>query len=364
MIDTENLVFNLRMSTPDDMHLPVYDNTKLVAMNTCPTWGILRYQMHRTLPGSGRAMALEAGTVMHEVFAMIRLLTLFSNNHHENIPEIVKHHLIRIFKDRGGDLYNLFSDGEIGDIYELANTAAIQVIETSGFYDDPSDRRRTINNLILCASHYIQHWDFSTQIWVRDLNNPTSDIGVEIAFDTTAELHHLYGSNYFRLTGIIDGISVSQTSEGQLIIEENKTASRLGDAWSMPFHINSQPTIYLLAASAFTKQEVNHARIIGLAIPIPKSSAAMPMIVERVTRKIHHYQDFVAWLFHTIDMYERYQDNPHAAPRFTHSCNRYFRPCSFIPFCDADPEEQKQMIENDFVENVWTPLEAKVNVDE
>jgi hypothetical protein len=66
---------NLRLTTDADMHLPAYDNTKLVAINTCPTWGILRYSMHKTMsaPGVTRAMALEMGSAAHEVFAAVRL---------------------------------------------------------------------------------------------------------------------------------------------------------------------------------------------------------------------------------------------------------------------------------------------------
>ena len=32
-----------RMATEDDAHLPAYDHTKLSAVNTCPTYGIIRY---------------------------------------------------------------------------------------------------------------------------------------------------------------------------------------------------------------------------------------------------------------------------------------------------------------------------------
>ena len=62
-----------RMATDDDAHLPAYDHTKLSAINTCPTWGILRYSHHKCMPGSTRAMALEAGSAAHEAFAAVRL---------------------------------------------------------------------------------------------------------------------------------------------------------------------------------------------------------------------------------------------------------------------------------------------------
>ena len=59
-----------------DRSLEAFDNTKWSAINTCPTWGITRYQMHLRMPGGGRALALEAGHALHEVFAFVRLATL------------------------------------------------------------------------------------------------------------------------------------------------------------------------------------------------------------------------------------------------------------------------------------------------
>jgi hypothetical protein len=38
-----------RMATDADLALEAFDHTKLAAINTCPTWGILRYQMHKSV---------------------------------------------------------------------------------------------------------------------------------------------------------------------------------------------------------------------------------------------------------------------------------------------------------------------------
>ena len=64
---------DMRMATDEDKDLPAYDHTKLSAVNTCPTWGILRYILHKRMPNSTRAMALEAGSASHEGFAAVRL---------------------------------------------------------------------------------------------------------------------------------------------------------------------------------------------------------------------------------------------------------------------------------------------------
>ena len=45
----ENVKASFRLATEQDIDLETYDHTKLSAINTCPTFGILRYQMHRTM---------------------------------------------------------------------------------------------------------------------------------------------------------------------------------------------------------------------------------------------------------------------------------------------------------------------------
>jgi hypothetical protein len=61
-------------------------------------------------------------------------------------------------------------------------------------------------------------------------------------------------------------------------------------------------------------------------------------------------------------MARQYKDNPYDAPKYTHSCNRYFRPCAFIPFCDADDEEQHTIVQ-EMETDEWSPLEGRAVID-
>jgi hypothetical protein len=54
-----------------------------------------------------------------------------------------------------------------------------------------------------------------------------------------------------------------------------------------------------------------------------------------------------------------YADDPINAPKYTHSCNRYFKPCSFIAFCDNSEEEQR-LILSEMVTDEWSPLSKPV----
>ncbi len=362
---------NFRIATPADSFLPTYDNTKLVALNTCPTWGILRYQMHKTFSSNHRAMALEAGSAMHEVFAWVRLCQLRFQLEHANydkrlVEDYIHENGDRLFRTE--DNINRYSDiirdasayqqWDNSDPNTFARVGSLAVLETGMFYDDPNDRRRTLANLQEAALVYCDRWRWDHTVWLRHReikDNP--DNGIERPFDIVTDLtFDDRDSMQFRLTGRIDGIHVVN---GRVLLHENKTASRLNDAWSMSFHLNSQPTHYMVAASTLIEKDVRHAEILGLQIPQPRSSDVIGYVCESVSRKSYHFERWLNWLVHTIDIEQEYLNNPIQAPKYTHSCNRYFRPCSFIPFCDADNDEQHKIIRDEMIVEEWSPLELK-----
>jgi len=368
---------SFRLATPEDAHLPTYDNTKLVAYNTCPTWGVMTYAMHKKMSGAGRAMPLECGTAMHEVFAWVRLCTLFRQIQHNTAhgpfaldyaTVAYNHHGRRLFGDK--------RHAEIGEQTKITGVnykdwckaGAIAVLETSGYYDDPSDKRRTLTNMIESALAYIDKWRWDDPVWMRDDNDPCGDVGIEIPFDIVVSIQGSEDSGQgvtwvkeFRYTGKIDGIHWHTPERKYIKLGENKTAARLNDAWSMAFSMASQVTGYCIAASVFTEGQVRNADVLGLTIPLPKSYDYGGIIREPVNRQDYHFEQWVTWALHTIEGYEAYDNNPHDAPKYTHSCSRYFRPCSLLAFCDSDRETQELTI-NEMVTEEWSPLHEKVEV--
>jgi len=343
-----------------DQLLEAYDFTKLSAINTCPTWGIVRYQMHKRMVGEGRAMALEAGSAMHDVFAFIRLATLMNQLDADNMPSdfvdaALVHHGNRLFGvDRALQIFDQVRKAE--DITDVCKRGAIAVLDTSGYYDDPRDKRRTLSNMEECAYAYINRWRWDHRVWMRDPDDPTSDVGIEIPFELVVSIH---GSDelMFRLTGRIDGIHWDGLN--RLTVHDNKTASRLGDAWAMSQQISHQYTGYCVAASVFTEQSVNNCDVLGLAIPLPRTYDFGGFMREPMVRHAHHVERWVAWLVHTIQLARKYTDDPLNAPKYTHSCNRYFRPCSLIPFCYADDDEQRTILD-EMEHDEWSPLNKPI----
>jgi hypothetical protein len=351
-----------RLATEADKDLPAYDNTKLVAINTCPTWGILRYGMHKTMSlppkdGGPRAMPLEMGTAAHEVFAAVRLWQLRT---YQGRTDLSDYHGPRLF---GNTRYQamLAAVDEREDARIQSLSFCLSALETSGFYDDPRDRRRTMTNLEEACIAYIDRWDWNRMpVWIRDESDPRSDIGIELPFDVVLLFVLEDGSTReYRFIGKADGL---HTRSGELILHENKTASRLDEAWSQSFLLSSQVTGYCFSLALWAGAPIERAEIYGMSVPLPKNYDFGGLVRESVTRYSHHFERWFNWFLHTVELERAYANNPVHAPKYTHSCNRYFRPCSMIPFCDADDDEQQQVL-NDMYDDEWSPLHEAVAGD-
>lgn len=358
---------SLRLATKEDQHLDAYDNTKLQAINTCPTWGLIRYDQHKTYATNARAMALEAGSAMHEVFAAVRLWQLWQHTLKDNPlrDEFFEFHGKRLFRIDGESeeeqlsrWYNLkdLATSEFEDERTRCLNFCLAALSTSGFYDDPSDRRRTMSNLEEAALLYIDRYDMDRMsVWVRDHNDPTSDVGIEIAFDVVIEFEYDDGTvRRYRFIGKFDSVMVR---DNDIVVGENKTASRLDTAWQESFEIASQVTGYCLVTSIFTQQSCERAIVYGLQIPLPKSLDLSGNIDVPVRRNNDHFRRWFAWFLHTVDIAEKYRGDILNAPMYTHSCNRYFRSCSLIPYCYGDDEDRQAHL-NEMIIQQWSPLHS------
>lgn len=207
---------------------------------------------------------------------------------------------------------------------------AFEILHTSNFEDDPSDAIRTINSMELSSIQYIDevlpvmdNWT----IYVADKNKPNGYIGIENVFDVVLTFDD--GKQY-RFIGTLDALTMNEHRQ-RWTLEDNKTASRLDTGWKASFILSNQVTGYLSCASALLGFDILDARILGLKIkPTNRGEDVWPI---DTSRKAEDFQRWAFWFRHTADMYESYKDNYEYAPRYTHSCNRYFRPCSLIPFC-------------------------------
>jgi hypothetical protein len=265
------------------------------------------------------------------------------------------HHGIRLFgKERLKHITDKIDSAT--DTPDVCKRGAIAVLDTSGYYDDPRDKRRTLSNMEEACYAYINRWRWDHPVWMRHPNNPIGDVGIEIPFELRADIS---GSDLFsfRFVGRIDGIHYD--GSGKLIVHDNKTASRLSDTWSQAQMTSHQYTGYCVAASHFTQNVVSRAQVLGLALPQPRSYDFNGFASESMDREDYHLRRWVDWMVHTLRIAKIYKNDPISAPKYTHSCNRYFRPCSMIPFCYGDDDEQNRIL-GEMEVQMWSPLDKGI----
>lgn len=315
---------DLRIATEDDAHLVRVSNSLLVGINTCPTWGIIHGLMGKRWTEQTRSMPLEAGGACHKVFAAVRLYELRNKRH--------------IFDHQGLKLFGETTFAEMVHGIDSPINFCLPALYNSGFYDDPKDRRRTMATLEECCIAYINKWEFGKwEVWVHDETKSDTPVGIETSFDLVIDYLDLGIS--VRYCGKIDGLCLDKNK--RLIVHENKTASRLGDAWESSFLMSHQVTGYLLAAQFLSGQPCTNARIFGLSIPLPKTYDYGGVVDVPVTRDSQSFYHWFNWVHHTMAMYEQYKDDIINIPRYTHSCNRYFNSCSMIPYCGLATEDER-----------------------
>lgn len=342
--------------------LPKFDNTKMTAINTCPTWGLVRYDQHKT-PSSGnnRAMALEAGSAAHEAYAAMRLADLYLNGE-KWYPELD----VKIIA--GQKMVNLFGEIHATELLSILYSdedperkfmlVGLERFAQSGYYEDPNDRRRTVANIEESLIAYAGRYPFgeTMPIIIDDF------VGVEIPVDMYCKFEYSNDSGEIitaecRFTGRVDGVHYKTIDKKTIVIEENKTSSRLDDSWQLSFELAHQVTGYTLAISAMLDMMVNQAIVRGMAIPLPKNYDYGGIVNVPTKRQAFQVNDWVQWFVYTYHLWTQYKDDPTNAPKMTHSCNRYFRICPLHSMCLSPPDERLLMLD-EMRKEEWSPLET------
>lgn len=282
---------------------------------------------------------------MHEVFAAVRVWQLMIR------MKLPKHAQVVAYRLFGQKRWmDILRETDFGlDHREQLLQLCFAVLHSGIFYDDPSDDIRTISNMEMATIVYVDeqlpkmdNWP----IWVQDRRNPHCMVGIEQVFDVVLVYDD---GKTIRYIGTLDGLVIDEYREKRFTLDENKTASRLDDGWIMSFDMSHQVTGYLACASVFFNKAIWHSRIQGLKIkPSGRGDDKYVKLVSRTAESVMHWAN---WVRHTVELFEAYQANWENAPRYTHSCNRYFRPCSLLPFCadtaDGRLEQWRQMVAPD-----------------
>jgi hypothetical protein len=336
--------FTVRPTTDEEINsnMPYVTSSMIEAIQTCPRWGLIRNVQRRYFTSHYRQMALEAGSLMHDVMAAYHLLALACR---EGLVDHAMYHgnlLLGPHRWEGIPFTECVTQGE-----PAMDKLALAVIATSDFHDDPYDKNRTLSNLEICASYLgqafaTQHWSFP--IYVADRTDPTAPIGIEVSLDVVFEVRMEDDTlRLVRFIGLADALY--QNPDTSLVkLGEFKTSSRMNDSWQEAFRTRHQITAYAGALEAlFPLDQLTYETILtGLHIPVRSTQAAT--MTFPVHRDREHVLSFLNSALFCFDLMAMYQDElALEAPMFTHSCNRYFRPCGFLDLCDSSYEDQRVM---------------------
>ena len=336
------------------------DFSTMNAISSCPFRGIVRNVLGKQFKeGEERNMALEAGDLSHKVYAVWRAMSIKD----EELRDIyVKKFLKQVVPEMPDEIFEKELEELVSKTTDCITPLskmmvyADWIIANSGFYDDEKDKKRTIENIRTSLMAYGSNFltlVAEEPVWISE---DRTKVGIELPFEHTIRFEYKENSvkkvKYVKFIGKIDGIHVHKN--GKLIIHENKTAARLDDSWLAQWFMSHQITGYCLAASDFVGEFIDQARVLGMQIPVPKSSG-YAYRTERVDRPQHFLENWAKWVIVQADIIEQYKDCPEKAIMNTKSCCAFYSTCPLMCLCTLPEDERKQAI-NEMVVKKWSPL--------
>lgn len=304
-------------------------NSRLEDLTQCPTWGhVHSRKRYATL---ARAMALEAGELMHRVFATVRIWQLW------RLQKLEKHAMFtgaRLFGPMWTHILKAGEEYRRGDPRDQLLNMCFATLHNAGWEDSPTDATRTMGNMELATIAYVDERfeNFNNwPVWVANKKDPKCQVGIEQVFDVVLE----YADGYkVRYVGTDDGLHLDMQNGGRLCLEDNKTTIRMDEGLRQSFVMKHQFTGYMACSTCVFGFPVYVGRVWGVKIKYSqKGENCMSIPIERDFESIAKWGSDVRWVMENMHDPFDHDYGYEGAPRFTHSCNRYFRACALLPFC-------------------------------
>lgn len=237
-----------------------------------------------------------------------------------------------------------WKDGQPKDeaIYQATHT----LIRHYGDFPPPDNSYKTCENMILALLDYFSHYgwkeDHIQPFWPEGSDKPA----VEFSFAIPLPINHPETGEPLLYTGRFDMIGEHY---GSLYAVDEKTASRLGPAWSKQWTLRSQFMGYCWAAQQFgypvagaivrgvciLSKDINHAEVI-LQFPPHKISAWYENMLYYTQRMVDDWREGI---WHQV---------------FDGACSEYSG-CPFMLLCDKTNPES--WVSTNYKLREWNPLE-------
>lgn len=354
--------WSVRPTTQDEINndLPYVTSSMVEAIATCPRWGIIHNVQHKRFVTGYRQMALEAGSLMHDVFAAFNLFHVMVE---QTLPGHAEFHGNRLFPE---GRYNAINFKEAERRWQDRPNKGFEylvysVIGSSDYYDDPNDRNRTLANLehvgLELGHHYLSNLA-AYSIHIDDASDPTAAIGIEKSLDVVFTAYMSDDSiRQFRFIGLADALYHNPVTS-IVALGEYKTTSSMNDGWREAFRTRHQLSAYYGALHAYFENIKGDIILTGSTIPVRKTTT--PVMTFAEGRDVQSVRNFITTALFAMDVATQHPGIEAVnAPMFTHSCNRYFRPCSMLDLCTAADEDRGIIWEQMQIDNNLSPSELK-----
>lgn len=336
------------------------DFSTMNAVSSCPFRGIVKNVLGKQFKeGEERNMALEAGDLSHKVYAVWRALTI-KDEELQNI--YVRKFLKQVVPEMPDEIFEKELESIVNKSVDCITPLsklmvyADWVIANSGFYNDEKDKKRTIENirtsLMAYGSNFLSLVE-EEPVWI---SKDRAKVGIELPFELVICFEYEENSEkktkFVKFIGKIDGIHIHKNNK--LIIHENKTGARLDDSWLAQWFMSHQITGYCLAASDFVGEFIDQARVLGMQIPVPKTSG-YAYRTERVDRPQHFLENWAKWVITQAEVIDGYKDYPEKAIMNTKNCCAFYSTCPLMCLCTL-PENERKLAIDEMIVKKWSPL--------
>lgn len=223
-----------------------------------------------------------------------------------------------------------------------------------GVESDRVDDYRTLDRLLLEYDKYVARWGMPLQEDAQTVGWPEQPL-VEIATEVTwPGARHPYA-------GKIDRIVKAQ---GLFFVEDHKTTSRWSSNYFRQFELKNQMIGYAFIGQLLTGIPISGVRINAHVCRKSDSQFERQTISFSQDRLEEWARNYNAWITRIEnDVLVQPTLGDMAFIRNFDACDGKYAMCSYAGVCSSSPQIRHKVLEQDFAEIPWNPLEAEDDGD-
>ncbi len=224
--------------------------------------------------------------------------------------------------------------------------AFVACTKTYGAYDPPQGSAKTWLTTVFALCNYVEEWP-PEEDHLHPYNPSGDDPSVEFSFAIPLSINHPETGEPILYAGKFD--MLAENDQGMLGVEDDKSTGSLSKNWVQRWRMESQITGYIWAAEQYGYDVGGRAYIRGVSfLKTQIDYLEVPCLRPKFLIDNWHKQ-LLFDISRMIDCWNHdYWDYD-----FGDACSSYGG-CPFIELCSIP--NPLDWVENDFVENTWSPL--------